>query len=202
MNTEADSNAKPQITRLLLAWRQGDRAAFDQLVPLIEAELRRLARAHLQHERAAHTLQTGALVNEAYLRLLDVSRVDWQDRAHFFSMASQLMRRILVDHARRRGYRKRGGDAQRVPFDEALTVAREPDFDLVALDVALSKLAALDLRASRTVELRFFGGLSVEETALALGVSPRTVKSDWQMAKLWLLRELEPRAVPEPRSGG
>ncbi len=202
MNTEADSNAKPEITRLLLAWRQGDRAAFDQLVPLIEAELRRLARAHLQREHAAHTLQTAALVNEAYLRLLDASRVDWQDRVHFFSVASQLMRRILVDHARRRGYRKRGGDAQRVPFDEALTVAHEPDFDLVALDVALSKLAALDPRASRTVELRFFGGLSVAETALALGISPRTVKSDWQMAKLWLMRELEPRAVPELRSGG
>ena len=182
--------AQPEITQLLLAWRAGDQTAFEQLIPLVEAELRRLAKHFLHHERANHTLQTAALVNEAYLRLIDASQVQWQDRVHFFSFAARLMRQILVDHARRRGYQKRGGQATRIPFDEALTVAYEPDFDLLALDEALNKLAALDGRACRTVELRFFGGLSVEETAEALAVSPRTVKADWGFAKLWLLREL------------
>jgi RNA polymerase sigma-70 factor, ECF subfamily len=188
--TPANSAAPAEITQLLLAWRAGDQAAFDRLIPLVETELRRLARQHLNRERANHSLQTTELVNEAYLRLIDVSRVEWRDRVHFFSFAARLMRRILVDHARRRGYQKRGGDWTRVTFDEALTVTYEPDLDLLALDAALDKLAALNPRASQTVELRFFGGLSVEETAEALGVSPRTVKSDWNLAKLWLLREL------------
>jgi RNA polymerase sigma factor (TIGR02999 family) len=181
------------LTEWLVAWSGGDDSALDRLVPVVHAELRRLARREMRRERPDHTLQTTALVNEAYLRLVDVRGVSWKDRAHFFAMSARLMRRILVDHARSRGCRKRGGGARSVPFDEGLVVAGEPGADLVALDDALEALARLDARKSRLVELRFFGGLSVEETAVALGVSQATVMRDWRFAKSWLLKELADR---------
>jgi RNA polymerase sigma factor (TIGR02999 family) len=186
-----DSPGPANITRLLVDWRAGDQAALDQLMPLVHDELRRLARRHMAHERVGHTLQATALVNEAFVRLIDVRQVKWQDRAHFFAMSSRLMRRILVDFARSKGYQKRGGDAQKVSFDEALIVTHEPGQDLVALDDALDALAAFDARKAQVVEMRFFGGLSVEETAEALQVSVDTVMRDWKLAKAWLLRELK-----------
>jgi RNA polymerase sigma factor (TIGR02999 family) len=179
------------VTELLRAWGDGDDGALERLTPLVEAELRRLARGYMRRERRDHTLQTTALVNEAFLRLTDARRVRWQDRAHFLGISARLMRRVLVDHARSRGYRKRGGGAQRVALNEGLVISPEPALDIVALDHALEALAAVDARKSRMVELRFFGGLSVEETAEVLHVSPDTVKRDWRLAKLWLLRELE-----------
>jgi RNA polymerase sigma factor (TIGR02999 family) len=179
-----------QITRLLIDWRGGDPDAFEQLVPLVHEELRRVARRHMARERVGHTLQATALVNEAYMRLIDVRQVNWQDRAHFFAMSSRLMRRILVDFARSKGSQKRGGDEQKVSFDEALVVSQEANQDLVAVDDALNALAAFDARKAQVVEMRFFGGLSVEETAEALKVSPETVMRDWKFAKAWLLREL------------
>jgi RNA polymerase sigma factor (TIGR02999 family) len=179
-----------EVTALLLAWSQGDPSALEKLTPLVYQELHRLARGYMGREHAGHTLQTTALVHEAYLRLIDSSRVRWQNRAHFFAVAAQLMRRILVDFARSRHQLKRGGDAPRVSLSEAVEVAGEKDADLVALDDALQNLASVDLRKSRVVELRFFGGLSVEETAEVLQVSPDTVMRDWRLAKLWLLREL------------
>jgi len=160
------------------------------LMPLVYQELRRLARRYLRRENPGHTLQPTALVNEAYLRLIDQNRVRWQNRAHFFGVSAQLMRRILVDIARERQQRNRGGAARQVEFDEALVVSKERGEDLVALDDALKSLAEIDPRKSRVVELRFFGGLSVEETAEVLKVSPETVMRDWKMAKVWLLREL------------
>jgi RNA polymerase sigma factor (TIGR02999 family) len=160
-------------------------------MPLVEAELRRLARAYMGRERRGHTLQPTALVNEAFLRLAGARGLRWQDRAHFLGISARLMRRVLVDHARSRGYRKRGGGAQRMTLDEALLAAPEPSLDIVALDRALEALAAVDERKSRVVELRFFGGLSVEETAEVLHLSNDTIKRDWRLAKLWLLRELE-----------
>jgi RNA polymerase sigma factor (TIGR02999 family) len=178
------------VTQLLRAWGDGDAAAFEQLAPLVEAELRRLARGYMARERQGHTLQTTALVNEAFLRLTDARHIRWQDRAHFLGISARLMRRVLVDHARARGYRKRGGGAQRVTLDEALVASPDPGLDVLALDRALEALAEVDDRMSKVVELRFFGGLSVEETAEALHVSPDTVKRDWRLAKLWLLREL------------
>jgi RNA polymerase sigma factor (TIGR02999 family) len=181
------------VTELLVAWSGGDASALEQLVPLVHAELQRLARRQMRRERDGHTLQTTALVNEAYLRLVDLSRIRWQDRAHFFAMSARLMRRILVDHARSRRYIKRGGGAGRVPFDEGLTVSMEPAADLVALDDALQALARVDARKGHVVELRYFGGLSVEETAEALHVSPETVMRDWRLAKAWLLREITAR---------
>lgn len=180
-----------QITQLLLAWNEGDAQALDQLMPLIHDELHRLAHLYMAGERAGHPLQTTALVNEAYLRLVDSSRVRWQNRAHFFAVSAQLMRRILVDVARSRKKLKRGGDAIQVSFDEAMAIAHEPGADLVALDEALTTLAAFDERKSKVVELRFFGGLTVEETAEVLKVSTMTVMRDWGLAKAWLLRELE-----------
>jgi RNA polymerase sigma-70 factor (ECF subfamily) len=185
-----DSPGPAQITRLLVDWRGGDQTALEQLIPLVHDELRRLARRHMAHERVGHTLQATALVNEAFVRLIDVRQVKWQDRAHFFAMSSRLMRRILVDFARSKGYQKRGGGAQKVSFDEGLMVTREPGQDLVALDDALDALAAFDARKAQVVEMRFFGGLSVEETAEALNVSADTVMRDWKLAKAWLLREL------------
>jgi RNA polymerase sigma-70 factor (ECF subfamily) len=179
-----------EVTALLLAWNQGDSAAFDALVPLVYGELHRLAQRALRHERPGHTLQTTALVNEAYLRLIDAKRVRWQDRAHFFAISAQLMRRILVDLARTRHRAKRGGHARQVTLDEALVVSDGRDLDLVALDEALERLASVDPRKSRVVELRFFAGLSVEETAEVLGVSGDTVMRDWKLAKIWLVREL------------
>ncbi len=178
------------MTQLLLAWRNGDPAALEELTPLVYAELRRLARHYMGNERVSHTLQATALVNEAYLKLVDIHKVQWQNRAHFFAMSARLMRRILVDSARSRKYQKRGAGAQKVSLDEALLVV-EPGRDLVALDDALEALAQVDERRSKVVEMRFFGGLSVEETAEALGVSVDTVMRDWKLAKVWLLRELK-----------
>jgi RNA polymerase sigma factor (TIGR02999 family) len=176
---------------LLLAWNRGEDAALEALLPLVYDELRRLAGHYMRRERDGHTLQATALVNEAYLRLIEVRKVHWQNRAHFFAMAARVMRRILVDAARARGYRKRGGGARALSLDEALIVPVEPDQDLVALDDALTALAEIDARKSQVVEMRFFGGLNIDETAEALHVSRDTVKRDWKMAKLWLLRELE-----------
>jgi RNA polymerase sigma factor (TIGR02999 family) len=178
---------------LLVAWGAGDQAALDRLIPLVHGELRRLAGRYMAGERPGHTLQASALVNEAYLRLFEIKRISWQNRAHFFAMSGQRMRRILVDHARARRYRKRGGGAPQVSLDNALTVYVEKGQDLIALDDALTALAAIDARKSEVVELRFFGGLSVAETAEALHVSPETVMRDWKMAKVWLLRELDCR---------
>ena len=179
------------VTELLRAWSDGDDAALEQLVPLMEAELRRLARGYMGRERQGHTLQTTALVNEAFLRLTDARQIRWQDRAHFLGISARLMRRVLVDYARRRGFYKRGVGAQRVTLHEGLVAASDPVLDVVALDRALEALEKSDARKSRVVELRFFGGLSVEETAEVLKVSTDTVKRDWRLAKLWLLRELE-----------
>jgi RNA polymerase sigma factor (TIGR02999 family) len=178
------------VTQLLLAWNRGDRGALDQLIPLVYDELRRAAKRYMRRERTGHTLQTTALVNEVYMRLIDAESVRWQDRAHFFAIAAQLMRRVLVEFARRRQQQKRGGDLQQVTLDEALMVADNRSLDLVALDDALNALASLDQRQSQVVEMRFFGGLSEDEIAEVLGVSPRTVRNDWSMAKAWLLREL------------
>jgi RNA polymerase sigma-70 factor (ECF subfamily) len=180
-------------TALLLAWGKGDPAALDRLMALVYDELRRLARVHLRRERVGHTLQATALVNEAYLRLVQVTQVRWQNRVHFFAMASRVMRRILVDSARARRFQNRGGGGERVSLDEALLVSNEPAQDLVALDDALNALAAFDTRKSQVIEMRFFGGLSVEEVAAVLQVSPDTVKRDWRLAKVWLLRELSRR---------
>lgn len=179
-----------EVTQLLVAWSEGDESALDRLIPLVNEELRRLAHHYISGERAGHTLQTTALVNEAYLRLVDSSRVQWHDRAHFFAVSAQLMRRILVDYARARRSQKRGGEMTRVSLTGAPPIAYQREPDLVALDDALSTLAAIDPRKGRVIELRFFGGLSVEETAEVLEVSTDTVMRDWRLAKSWLLREL------------
>jgi RNA polymerase sigma factor (TIGR02999 family) len=189
---------QPRVTELLHAWNGGDEAAWEELVPLVEAELRRLARAYLRRERRGHTLQATALVNELFLRFGAAPKLQWQDRAHFVGVSARLMRRILVDHARARGFAKRGGGARRVTLDEMQHVALPPSLDIVALDRALVQLAVVDSRKSQVVELRFFGGLSVEETAQALAVSEETVKRDWRLAKLWLLRALEGEPSAEP----
>jgi RNA polymerase sigma-70 factor, ECF subfamily len=186
-----EAPSPPEVTQLLLAWSQGEQAALDKLIPVVTAELRRLAHHYMGGERPDHTLQTTALVNEAYLRLVDSRRVRWQNRAHFFALSAQLMRRILVDFARTRNYQKRGGQTRRVSLDEALVMSQDRDRDLVALDEALKTLALADQRKSQVVELRFFGGLSVEETAEVLKVSPDTVLRDWRLAKVWLYRELK-----------
>src|ERR1700730_7164315 len=186
------------VTGLLLAWGQGEQAALDKLVPLVYAELRRIAHRYMNRERRGHTLQTTELVNEAYLRLIDASQVRWQDRAHFFAVSAQLMRRILVDFARSRRYLKRGGGAQKISFDEALFVSPKRGRDLVAIDEAMKGLAVTDERKSRVVELRFFVGLSVKETAEVLKISPDTVLRDWRLAKVWLSREMQ-RAVTSGR---
>ena len=180
-----------EITQLLLAWNGGDEQALDRLMPLVQDELHRLAHRYMAGEHPGHALQTTALINEAYLRLIDSSRVRWQNRSHFFAVSAQLMRRILVDFARARNKLKRGGDAVQVSLDEAMVVPHEPSADLIALDDALKTLATFDERKSKVIELRFFGGLSVEETAEVLKVSPVTVMRDWGLAKVWLLRELE-----------
>jgi RNA polymerase sigma-70 factor, ECF subfamily len=178
------------VTRLLARWTDGDEAALQQLVPIVHQELRRLARRQMSGERPGHTLQPTALVNEAYLRLINLKEMRWQNRAHFFAMSARLMRRILVDFARSRGYQKRGGGAKQVSFTQALEVAEGQPTDVVALDDALEALTHLDERKSRVVELRFFGGLSEEETAEVLNVSRETVKRDWKFAKMWLRRHL------------
>jgi len=178
------------VTGLLLSWRRGDSAALDCLIPLVHEELRRIASRCMGRERRGNSLQPTALVNEAYLRLIDVQRVRWQDRAHFFAMSARLMRRVLVDAARAKASHKRGGGAQRVTFVEELLPDTEPTHNLIALEDALQALAEEDSRKSQVVEMRFFGGLTVEETAEALGVSRDTVIRDWQFAKNWLLREM------------
>ena len=178
-------------TELLRAWNEGDDTALNELVPLVEKELHRLARAYMGRERKGHTLQATALVNEVFLRFLHAPTPRWQDRAHFVGIAARLMRRVLVDHARSRGYQKRGGGAQRVPVDKALLITHEPELDVLAVDRALEAFAKIDPRKSQVVELRFFGGLSVEETADVLGISAETVKRNWRIARLWLSRELE-----------
>jgi RNA polymerase sigma-70 factor, ECF subfamily len=181
----------PDITRLLLAWGAGDKAALDELMPLVYGELRKLARGYMRRQPADHTLQTTALVNEAYLRLIDSSRVNWQNRNHFFAISAQLMRRILVDFARARQSLKRGGEVQKIELDETLVVPLEQKTDLVALDEALNELAELNARQSKVVELRYFGGLSEEEIAAHLEISVRTVRRDWSVARAWLYRKLK-----------
>lgn len=179
-----------EVTQRLIAWSNGDEQALTDIMSSMYQELRRLAAYHLRRERADHTLQTTALVHEAYLRLISQKRVHWQNRLHFMAVASQMMRRILVDYARARGFAKRGAGARPAPLDEAMEVSDERAAALVALDDALSALARIDERESRIVELRFFGGLSIEETAEALGISPGTVMREWTFAKAWLKREL------------
>jgi RNA polymerase sigma factor (TIGR02999 family) len=178
------------ITQLLKAWGNGEQEALEQLIPLIYSELHRLAHRYMEWERNAHTLQSTALVHEAYERLIDLKEVSWQNRAHFFGVSARLMRRVLVDYARSRRYSKRGGEWRQVPLNEAVAVFRDRRTDVVALDDALSTLAGIDPRKSRVVEMRFFGGLSIRETAEVLNVSPETVLRDWRLAKVWLLREL------------
>jgi RNA polymerase sigma factor (TIGR02999 family) len=179
-----------EVTRLLKAWTAGDERALEKLTPLVYQELHRVARRCMAKERSSHTLQTTALVNEVYLRLVDCGQINWQDRAHFFAVSAQLMRRILVDFARSRDYQKRGGGVAKVSFDEVASVCNEPDPNMVALDDALNTLAEVDERKSKVIELRFFGGLNVEETAEVLSVSAQTVMRDWRLARAWLLREL------------
>lgn len=182
--------APQNVTQLLINWGNGDKEALDRLLPLVYDELRRQAARYLRRERVGHTLQTTALIHEAYLRLIDQRNVHWQNRAHFFGLAAQLMRRILVDHARTKKRDKRGGSDIRVSLTGAQVLAKDQEVDVVALDEALDRLAQLDEQQSRIVELRFFSGLTVEETAAALSISPATVKRDWSMAKAWLHREL------------
>ena len=186
--------ATHQVTELLQAWSDGEQGAAEQLVPMVYAEFHRLAQRYMAHERPGHILQTTALVNEAYVRLVDTAQTNWRNRAHFFAACSQVMRRILVDWARSRQASKRGGEAQALQLDEALVVTDEPGADIVALDDALNALAALDPRKGQVVEMRFFGGLSVEETAAVLKTSPETVMRDWKFAKSWLRRELSGEA--------
>ena len=180
-----------EVTRLLAAWSAGDEAAFHQLAPLVEEELHRLAKRHFRRERQGHTLQTTALVNEAYLRLVDQRQAHWRNRAHFFAIAARIMRRILIDHARTRAASKRGGGVLTVSLDDSLVLEEGRASELVALDAALDALAAVDERKSRIVELRYFGGLSLEETAAVLDVHPDTVGREWRRARAFLRRELE-----------
>lgn len=180
------------ITQLLIDWGKGDEAALEKLMPLVYSELRRLASNYLRRERAEHTLQPTALVNEAYLKLVDQRSAKWQNRAHFFGISAQLMRRILVDHARQRQAAKRGGsEQQRLSITSIEAIAKQPEVDLLALNEALDELARMDPQQSRIVELKFFGGLSIEETAEVIGVSHATVERDWKMARAWLRRQLE-----------
>ena len=191
MPTPAPSDPPgPDVTALLLAWSAGDERALQELIPVVHDELHRIARACMAGERAGHSLQATALVNEAYLRLIGTRHVNWQNRAHFLAMAARVMRRILVDFARSKQYQKRGGGAVRVTLVDDIALSAEPGRDLVALDEALKALAKVDERKSRVIEMRFFGGLTVEETAESLRVSPETVMRDWKLAKAWLLRQL------------
>ena len=183
-----------EITELLIAWNEGQQEALERLLPVVYDELRKLARSYLRRERSDHTLQATALVHEAYLRLIDQQGVNWKNRAHFFGIASQMMRRILVNHALARNSEKRGGDYNKLTLDEAVDYAKRRDIDLIALDDALKELEKLDPQQSRVVELRFFGGLSIEETAEVLNLSAATVKRDWATAKLWLQRQIAAEA--------
>ena len=187
-------HSRAEITQMLVAWSHGDKAAFEKLVPLVSVELHRLAKLYMSRERPGHTLQTTALIHEAYLRLIDGAQVGWQDRTHFFAVSAQVMRRILVDFARSHQTLKHGGNLCRITIDEAAAgVSQEPDANVVAIDQALDALSALDPRQSQVVELRFFGGLSLEETAEALKTSVATVRRDWTLARAWLRRELSRR---------
>jgi RNA polymerase sigma factor (TIGR02999 family) len=188
--TVMDALPTHEVTQLLVAWSDGDEAALGRLAPLVNAELHRLAKRYMSREREDHLLQTSALINEAYLRLINWKEVRWQNRAHFFGVAAQMMRRILVDFARQRPRVDKDNEARHISLDEAMTVANEKEMDLVALDEALRSLAEIDERKSKTVELRFFGGLSVEETAEVIKVAPITVMREWNKAKAWLYREL------------
>ncbi len=181
----------PEITRILKSWSGGNRDAVDDLMPLVYEELHKVAAQYLRRQRPDHTLQPTALVNEAYLKLIDISDVNWQDRAHFFAFASQTMRHILVDHARSQGREKRGGGAQKLSLDEALSFSNEKEVDLLLLDESLRQLAEIDDQQSKIVELRFFGGLTVEEAALVLHISPATVKREWRIARAWLFKRMK-----------
>jgi len=187
---EVDPSTSRDITDLLRAWGEGDKSALEHLTPLVYDQLHRIARSHMAREYDAPSLQTTELINEVYLRLIDTKRVQWQDRAHFFAVSAQLMRRILIDFARSRGSQKRGGSIFKISLDEAPAICQEPASDLVVLDSALQALATFDERASKVVELKFFGGLNTEETAEVLQVSTQTVLRDWKFAKVWLLREI------------
>lgn len=193
MNDSSANNSATDVTRLLVDWGHGDQSALDSLLPLIYNELRRVADSYLRRDRPGHTLQATALVNEAFLRLIDQNRINWQNRAHFFGAAANLMRQILIQHARANHAAKRGGERQKLYLDEAGDVAQSSDLDLVALDDALRDLEAVAPRQCRIVELRYFGGLSIEETGELLSISPATVKREWTMAKAWLRREISHR---------
>lgn len=188
--TTLAKTAGDNLTELLHDWREGDKAALDRLTPIVYDELRRIAHRYVQRERAGHTLQTTALVNEAYLRLAGQQKVDWQNRAHFFAVSAQVMRHILIDHARRRRYAKHGGEIQQVPLEDASVMTEQRATELIALDEALDELAKFDPRKSRVVELRYFGGLSLEETAEVLKISLMTVRRDWRAAKAWLYKKV------------
>jgi RNA polymerase sigma factor (TIGR02999 family) len=191
MEQSGDTIPADEVTLLLRAWGDGDSAALHRLAPVLHAELRRIARRYMANERKDHTLQPTALVNEAFLRLVDARGVCWQDRAHFFALSAQTMRRILVNYALARGARKRGGSVRKVALEDALVVSPERDEQIVELDAALERLAKLDDRKAKIVEMRFFAGLSIEETAAVLKVSPQTVLRDWNLAKSWLAREMD-----------
>jgi RNA polymerase sigma factor (TIGR02999 family) len=182
---------QPEISLILKDWSGGNRASADALLSLVYDELRKIARQYLRKERSDHTLQPTALVHEAYMKLIDISEISWQDRAHFFAVASNIMRQILVDHARARLTEKRGGEAQRIALEDAISFSDKPDVDLLALDEALKKLAEFDEQQCRIVELRFFGGLTIEETAHVVGISPATIKREWTLAKAWLFRKMK-----------
>ena len=184
------TQSPPDITGLLAAWTKGDEAALSQLMTSVYPELRRIARRHLQRRPAGHTLESAAVANEAYLKLTRAGTIRCENRVHFLALCSQIIRRILVDHARSRGYAKRGGDAVRVPLDDVLLAAQTRGIEVLALDEALESLSRIDARKGRVVELRYFGGLSIEETAEILGISPETAKRDWKMAKTWLFSQL------------
>lgn len=196
MAQDADSRSPEEVTELLQAWSHGDRGAFDQLAPIVYTELRRLARRYMARERPDHTLQPTALVHEAYLRLADFRHLHWKNRIHFFAISSQVMRRVLVDFARSRERRKRGGSSQRLSLDKFANLGTQHDAALLALDDALTALASEDARKCRVVEMKFFGGLSTDEIAQSLDVSPDTVLRDWKLAKLWLLREMGAKETP------
>jgi RNA polymerase sigma factor (TIGR02999 family) len=196
--TRMSADSKHELTSLLRAWSDGDQSALERLTPLVYAELNRLARIYMAAERHQHTLETGALLNEAYIRLIDWKDVQWQNRAHFFAVTAKIMRRILVDYARSRNTQKRGDGEVRIPLDNQLVVCEENSADFVALDDALLRLAEIDDRKVRVVELRFFAGLTVEETAEVLKVSPFTIHRDWRLAKVWLYRELGGEQSREP----
>jgi RNA polymerase sigma factor (TIGR02999 family) len=180
-----------EITQLLHAWRRGDELALQQLTEIVYHELHRMAQRYMSREKDGHTLQTTALIGEVYVRLIKANEVEWHDRAHFFAVCAQLMRRILTDFARSHGYQKRGAGAPHIPLDEAMVISAEPTIDLVALEQALTRLGETDMRKSKVVELRFFGGLTIEQTAEVLQISPETVMRDWSVARAWLLRELD-----------